>query len=86
MVYKYIILPWLIAALIKIRQKNSVMSCADRIAAFSLKKNIILWNVHGYTTKSDVELLKDVRAKFSNIDFCLKILPLKGDELVVPEM
>ena len=31
-------------------------------------------------------LLKDVRAKFSNIDFFLKILPLKDDELAMSEM
>ena len=30
--------------------------------------------------------LKDVRAKFSNIDFSLKILPLKDDELLMSEM
>ena len=30
--------------------------------------------------------LKDVRAKFSNIDFFLKILPLKDDELAMSEM
>ena len=28
---------------------------------------------------------KDVRAKFSNIDFVLKILPLKDEELVMSE-
>ena len=28
----------------------------------------------------------DVRAKFSNIDFFLKILPLKDHELVMSEM
>ena len=32
------------------------------------------------------DTFKDVRAKFSNIDFFLKILPLKDDELVMPEM
>ena len=31
-------------------------------------------------------LFKDVRAKFSNIDFFLKILPLKDDELAMSEM
>ena len=31
-------------------------------------------------------ILKDVRAKFSNIDFFLKILPLKDDELAMSEM
>ena len=30
--------------------------------------------------------IKDVRAKFSNIDFFLKILPLKDDELAMSEM
>ena len=30
--------------------------------------------------------LKDVRTKISNIDFFLKILPLKGDELVKSKM
>ena len=30
--------------------------------------------------------LKDVRAKFFNIDFFLKILPLKDDELAMSEM
>ena len=32
------------------------------------------------------QVLKDVRAKFSNIDFFLKILPLKDDELAMSEM
>ena len=32
------------------------------------------------------KLFKDVRAKFSNIDFFLQILPLKDDELVMSEM
>ena len=31
-------------------------------------------------------LLKDVRAKFSNIDFFLKLLPLKDEELAMSEM
>ena len=30
--------------------------------------------------------IKDVRAKFSNIDFFPQILPLKDDELVMSEM
>ena len=30
--------------------------------------------------------VKDVRAKFSNIDFFLKFLPSKDDELVMSEM
>ena len=33
-----------------------------------------------------LSLLKDVRAKFSNIDFFLNILPLKDDELAMSEM
>ena len=31
-------------------------------------------------------VIKDVRAKISNIDFFLKILPLKDDELVMSKM
>ena len=31
-------------------------------------------------------VLKDVRAKISNVYFFLKILPLKDDELVMSEM
>ena len=31
-------------------------------------------------------VLKDVRANFSNIDFFLKILPLKDHELAMSEM
>ena len=30
--------------------------------------------------------IKDARVKFSNIDFFLKILPLKDDELAMPKM
>ena len=33
-----------------------------------------------------MEVIKDVRANFSNIDFFLKILPLKDDELAMSEM
>ena len=47
--------------------------------------------LHWWRHKDDpnvlnVLFLKDVRAKFSNIDFFLKILPLKDDELAMSEM
>ena len=35
---------------------------------------------------NEIVPFKDVCAKFSNIDFFLKILPLKDDELAMSEM
>ena len=36
--------------------------------------------------KKRVGHLRTCVQNFSNIDFCLKILPLRDDELVMPEM
>ena len=41
------------------------------------------WSIH---INSTINLLRTFARKFSNIDFFLKILPLKDDELVMSEM
>ena len=53
-----------------------------------LDKNM-LSQPHNFTThhlKKEGTRLRTFARNFSNIDFCLKILPLKDDELAMSEM
>ena len=46
---------------------------------------VVLYNVHYFLIEGNLALRTFAR-KFSNIDFFLRILPLKDDELVMSEM
>ena len=51
---------------------------------FSQKYNILPPRITSFIEKCII--LRKFAQNFSNTDFCLKILPLKDDELLMPEM